>query len=347
MTTLDDLNRRSEYLSRAHSAVAFARCLAIGGNLDETVRQYYGRTPHAERIKAAVAIATTGYANLAPQRTLTDEFLELTRRRTILGRLTGYRPVPMNVLVPLVSTGTVAAWFLESGSMPATAMAFDLAALTPTRIGTLLGVSRELMRATSPAATQLLERDLQRAVIEMEDGSLLDDQAAVPLSRPAGLLFGLSAVGGGSPDSIETDIIELWQAVRSGDIGAPYFIASPSGGMFLATLRGTGGDRLFPDARPVDGGSIYGVPLVISKAAHANLVLVDASALAVADEGLEFGVSEQAAVIMDTAPSAPAAVVSGFQTNTSFIRIIRTLHWALGYDDGVAFIELDVPGSPV
>ncbi len=40
MTTLDDLNRRSEYLSRAHSAVAFARCLAIGGNLDETVRQF-------------------------------------------------------------------------------------------------------------------------------------------------------------------------------------------------------------------------------------------------------------------------------------------------------------------
>lgn len=88
------------------------------------------------------------------------------------------------------------------------------------------------------------------------------------------------------------------------------------------------------------------MPLLISKAAAANLILVDALTIAVADGGIELSTSEHAAVVQDTAPSAPANVVSGFQTNTSFLRIVRYLHWVKGYADSVGFLTLPIAGSP-
>ena len=38
-------------------------------------------------------------------------------------------------------------------------------------------------------------------------------------------------------------------------------------------------------------------------------------------------------------------IVSGFQTNTTFIRVTRTVSWTFGHADGVSFMSLPI-GSP-
>ncbi len=182
-------------------------------------------------------------------------------------------------------------------------------------------------------------------MVELEDSTLLDAQAGVALTRPEGLLFGVSAIGAGSPQMIAADVEELWGSVRDGNIASPAFIASPRGGMYLSMLETSGGAKMFPDARAVAGGTIAGVPLLISPAAAGKLVLLDVATIAIADGDLTIEASEIAAIAPSDAPSTPSNVVSGFQGDTSFLRIIRTLSWVKGYADSVGFISLPT-GSP-
>jgi hypothetical protein len=182
-------------------------------------------------------------------------------------------------------------------------------------------------------------------VVLAEDRELVSAEAAVAQVRPAGLLYGLSAVGAGSPASLEDDIVALWEAVSDAEPIAPYFVLSQRGALYLASLRHDGVPR-FPNVT-VTGGSITGVPVVISRAAANLLMLIDAGKIAVADSGLDVAPSTETAVLMDDQPSTPSNLVSIWQTDSIALRFTRWLNWGLAGDDAVAYLELtDLAGSP-
>ena len=82
-------------------------------------------------------------------------------------------------------------------------------------------------------------------------------------------------------------------------------------------------------------------------AAENKLILVDGNSLIISDNGLGLQGTNRASIHMDTSPSSPGSQVSAFQTNSSFIKIVRWIHWSLAHSDGVAFIQLPVTlGSP-
>jgi hypothetical protein len=88
------------------------------------------------------------------------------------------------------------------------------------------------------------------------------------------------------------------------------------------------------------------VPQLVSKAAESRLILIDAAALAVSDNGLSVEQSTRAAVQMSDTPTQGAVtLVSAFQTDSVFIKIRRFIHWQLAYADGAAFVDLPI-GSP-
>ena len=73
-----------------------------------------------------------------------------------------------------------------------------------------------------------------------------------------------------------------------------------------------------------------GYPVVVSPGAGANLIFVDAPAIAVADDGIELDVSDQALVQMDDAPTPATAstlYTSLWQENKVGIRVERYLNW--------------------
>ena len=73
-----------------------------------------------------------------------------------------------------------------------------------------------------------------------------------------------------------------------------------------------------------------GYPLVVSPSAGANLILLDPPVLAVADDGLEFDITDQAMVEMnDAAAPATAATLytSLWQDNLVGIRVERFVNW--------------------
>ena len=80
--------------------------------------------------------------------------------------------------------------------------------------------------------------------------------------------------------------------------------------------------------------------------------MVDASQVAIADDGVDIGLSDNASVQFLDNPTNNAAtgvatdIVSAFQTDHSVLRVVRYLSWALLRDDAVGFIELPIGGSP-
>ena len=62
----------------------------------------------------------------------------------------------------------------------------------------------------------------------------------------------------------------LWRAVRDGEPDRPYFITSGYGAVYLASLRNEDGALSFPNVSAVGGGTLFGVPQLVSKAAGTN-----------------------------------------------------------------------------
>ena len=166
------------------------------------------------------------------------------------------------------------------------------------------------------------------------------------LERPAGWLYNVAATGSGSPLSLADDFTELWASVRQGEPDAPHWIMSSRAALYLSMLK-DGSAPLFPGLNPTTGGQLFGAPVVLTRAAGANVVLVDASQIGVYDGGYEVVPSTQAAVSMSDAPSSPTTLVSAFQSDSVFLRFTKPLSWGKATDDAIGFVTLAaLGGSP-
>lgn len=328
MRTLEDLNRQHE---TSVAARTFVKAVALLGANDPM----YG--------KAVVSPASLSTA--ADLLRTSRAFVNVVQRATLLGRLTGTVPAPVGAGIPAIDATDIAAtWVGDAGWLPLARFDLGLKFTAVTKLGIMIAVTRELLRATDDRALSLLEAFVVRALRLAEDRALLDVNSAITNLSPAGLLNGVSAISTGSPD--DADFVALWDAVRDGDPMRPFFIVSPRGALFLAAQRGSGGAALYPDIGPL-GGSLFGVPVLTSRAAGEHLILIDAAELVVSDNGLEVTLSTETSIQMDSGPSAsPSNVVSPFQTNAAALKFVRYLHWQLMHDDAIAFLDLPIAGSP-
>lgn len=338
--------------ARAEIGLAFARAAVIANGYNTTVEEQFdrlvGRNPHRD-LMVKSAIEGIGRPDLAGQRGATA-YVELLRRRSILVR-SGARRVPARTRLINVATGTTASFVTEGQAIPFADVAFDdPVGLEVGKIAIIIALARELVNSSDPAAFGVMEGDLGRTITLGEDTALFDGNAAVPNGRPASLLSGVAPVAfGGSPEDFDDTLAVMFASVRDGEPGSPVFATSVGGALYLASARGTGGERLYPDVR-LDGGTLLGVPLLISPGAAGKLVFFDAAAVLYADEGLDLDTANHASFQMDSAPTqssvTPTAtsVVSMFQTNTVAIRAQRYITWQAAAD-AAAWVQLPI-GSP-
>jgi hypothetical protein len=321
--------------------LAIARAQALRTTLDAAIAGHPGLADGTV-LKTATTAMTTSDPGLGDP--AMRAWLAVLRRRTLLGQIDPVQ-VPPYLPVPNPTTDVVAGWVGEGQPAPFVRLSFERATTEPTSLRFILPFSKELVRATDARAVGVVERYAMRELRRIENRKAMSDDAAVAGLQPAGLLNGVSAIGGGSPASLAEDVERLVAEVADGDADRPVFIASPRAIVFLSVLR-DGVGPWFPNAR-VTGGDLAGIPLVASHAAGHRLVLLDASRLIVSDEGLRIEPSESAACLMDDAPTSGAVqLVSAYQTDSIFIKFTRSISWRVLGDDSIAFVELPIGGSP-
>jgi HK97 family phage major capsid protein len=138
--------------------------------------------------------------------------------------------------------------------------------------------------------------------------------------------------------NIDADLDYIINALvlAGSDLQWAHLIMLPRTALYLARLRGTGGDLAYPGLS-VKGGNLFGIPVVVSAAIpgsgspSASIIgLVDAGQILVADDnGGTVEVGRQAALQMVDDMQSPEAntLVSMFQTDSVAYKTTRFINW--------------------
>lgn len=319
------------------------------------------KTPHDILAKAAVTAGSTtdsAWAGaLVTYQNLQNEFIELLRPKTIIGRIPGIRQVPFNIKVPRETGETTAYWVSQGTPKPVSKGALDTVTLDFNKVAGLTFMTKELMRFSQPSAEQMFIGSLTKAIIKLTDNDFLDpSKAAVSGTSPASITNGVSAIAatGNTADAFRADFADLLAAYTASNytLDDLVIVMSQSQALRLGLMRNDFGGKEFPDINK-DGGFIEGVPVVTSENIAANggspadgriIVALAANSILMADDGgVEVSVSTEASIQTDDAPDSPqtasTVLVSMFQTNQVAILVERYITWVKARSGAAQYIS--------
>jgi HK97 family phage major capsid protein len=340
----------------------YLKSLCVGGD-PNAAAGYASSQPWSDgplivrALKSAVTAATPQDAS-GLMRPIELDFAEFLRPMTIIGRL-ALRRVVTGVRT-FVGTGGASGAFVGPGeAIPVSASAFDNGVvLHPARIGAITILTQELARSSAPDARLILATDAAAGVAAAMDLAFANPANAGTADLPASVFYGAPSVpsSGSSLSAIDADVKAAVRiAVDAGVLlRAGGWLMGRRTALYLMMLRGTGGDRAFPEMLD---GRLLDMPVIVSDAiapvgspGESIIGLVDAAEVLLADEGRsETTLSDRTSLQMLDNPTNNAAIgtatsmVSMFQANSVAVRVVRYLRWqarrpgAAAYISGVTF----------
>lgn len=336
-------------------AITLARAKGDTYKALEIAKTWKDSTPEVElAVKAAVAAGSvtdsTWAAPLAVAQNMASEFVELLYPMTILGRLTGVRRVPFNVSMPRQTAGSTSGWVGEDNPKPVSRLSFETISLTRNKIATIVVLSEELVQDSSPSAEAVVQADMLASVAAYSDQQFIDPTVtASGTVRPASITNGLTvhAMTGTAVANVLTDM----QTLMSGFVNAnlsfsnAYWIMHPRTALYLSMLLSPLGTYQFPTIN-VTGGTFMGFPVITSTSvpidtgADSYVILVDASSILLADDGINVDISREASLQMDSAPTdAAASQISLWQNNLVGLRCERRITYRRRRDSAVQVLS--------
>lgn len=332
--------------------------LVCNGNLHEAAeyaKRWDDSTPEVSLyLKAAIAPGTvTDAAWAAPlvNQNIANEFLELLRPATILGKIPGLRNVPFNCKVPSQTGGGTYGWVGEAKPKPVTKLAFASETLGVNKVAGIIVLTEELVRLSNPSAEALVRADMIAGIAQFLDSQFIDPAvAAVAGVNPA-------SVTNGAPTAAATtnpmaDIMGLINhfAANNIDVSGVTFIMSPANALSLSFRSNLDGSPQYPGVT-ISGGNYKGLNFVTSTAAGTNVVALQPALILYADDGgVTIDASREASLQMDSAPMSPAdattVYVSLWQTNTVGLRAERFVSWKRANANAVKYLTATAWPAP-
>lgn len=343
---------------------AFARsviCLMRGRgdymNASKLAQEHYRDTPEVAMYLRAFVEAgdttTSGWASqLVPAaQQLQNEFLDLLRPATLVTRIPNLRNVPFNVAVPLQSGGGTFGWVGESAPKAVTSATFSSATLRWAKTAGIIVITQELARFSSPSAEGIIRNEMIKGISKFLDLQFVDSSVAeVSNVSPASITNGINALvpTAGSAGAFRYDMNRLMALfiADNNDPTTAVVLMSASTAMGLSLMTNSLGQQDFPNIT-VQGGTIMGLPVVVSQNVGAKVILLNASDILIADDGgVTIAVSDQATVEMSTTPitgegSPPTNAVlhSLWQRNEIGIRAERFITWKRARTSAVQWLN--------
>jgi HK97 family phage major capsid protein len=352
--------------SQTPPGVAFTRlamCLAVGKSsrsdaaevaksaypdepwIPEVIKGFRNSDHMAEAIKAAVIAGST--ANGAgPLLQYTDsmaDFVEYLRAATIVDRIPGLRSAPFNTRFMSQTAGGTAYWTGQGKPKRVTKGTYSTITLDFHKLACISVLTQEEVKFV-PSSEMRVRDDLRAAIAARVDQSFVDPTNAGSAGvEPASVTSGVAAtaVSGTDADAVRVDFKNLMSAFITAnvEVDSPVFIMSKQIALNLSLMLNALGQREFPDVN-MNGGTLFGVPVVTSQylasggsPAGAYIILINASDIYYAQEGLMVDSSGEASLEMDDAPGQDglagtgASLVSLWQNNLLGIKVERFITW--------------------
>lgn len=343
---------------------AFARmCMALAaghGDSYQTLqyaKQWHDSTPEVEqmvqhmwRTKAAVAAGVTTDATWAGPLVVTqplNEFLELLRPRTLIGRIPGLRQVPFNVSVPTQTTGGTYGWVGQNKPKPVTKADYATVTVPFAKAAGIIVISEELATLSSPSAEALVREEMIAGMGAFLDTQFQDPAVAVGAGvNPASITNGAAtaAASGTTAAAAKLDLTGRVQVFTAANIPleGSVWLMNDSNAFALSVSLNALGQPLFPGMTAM-GGTIMGMPVIVSNSLSTRVVLMHAPSILYADEGgVRIDVSREAAVQMDSAPTdtvdATTVYLSLWQRNLIGLKAERMITWIRARTAAVTYL---------
>jgi HK97 family phage major capsid protein len=303
-------------------------------------RQWMDQTPEVLTMLKAVVnwgtIAEPAWAApLAVQQPI-NEFLELLRPETLIGKIPGLRQVPFNVSMPVQTGGGTYGWVGEGAPKPVGNLQFSTATIGIAKAAGIIVISEELARLSNPSAEAVIRNDMVRGMAKYLDEQFIDPTVAAVTNVSPASITNLSngfATAGTSGDNARTDIKKAITLLTAANypISETVIVMSEANAFALSTALTSNGVLVNPNLT-AKGGSILGVPVVTSQSAGSVVALVHAPSILFADDGgVNIDVSREASLEMNTTPTSPVAagtvLVSLWQQNLIGLRAERFINW--------------------
>lgn len=343
---------------------AFTRYVALlalsKGNLMQAevlANNHFKDTPEvAQVLKAAVAAGsttdTTWAGPLVQYNDMTSEFIELLRPQTIIGRLNSVRRVPFNIRIPRQTAGTSGAFVGEGLPTPVKKLDFDNITLPWAKASTIVVITAELAKMSNPSAEALVRQDLIDGLSQYLDKRLIDPAyPGVAAVSPASLTNGVTAVQstGSTLAALDANVRTVMTTFADNELGlaAGVWVMSASMAIRLSMMRTNQDFKAFPELS-VNGGSFYGLPVIVSNNVVGSgspgdqyLVLIDQSNVLLADDGqVMIDVSTEASIEMNDAPAGGATSLrSLWQNGLMGVKVDRWIYWTKRRSTAVQFID--------
>lgn len=286
-------------------------------------------------LRAAVNAMTTGDpGGLADAIAVTNDFVGLVRDNTIIDRVANFKRVPLNVKIPTTTADANAYQVGEGIAKPMSRFSMQTVTVSPRKIAASVVVTTELMRVSSGLAESMLATELARAVAAQADYRFLDPDVAGSIANGATVI----SSGGGTLAALDADFKTMLKALAASGDGAltnAVWCMPSQVAIYLAGVRGTGGDLAYPNIT-AKGGSLMGLPVFTTGALRARgspgeyaLSLFDPQQIFVGDQGqMAVSVAQHASVQLDDGPLSTATqMVSLFQADLVAPRAERWLGW--------------------
>jgi len=320
------------------------------------------RTPDVSAVlRSTIAAGNTTDATwagpLVYYQNMASEFVELLRPMTILGRIQGLRRVPFNVKIPRQTAGASAGWVGELQPKPVSSLAFDQLSLGFCKVASIVPVSDELLRFSSPSAEQLIRDDLVKTVAQFIDLEFVDPTKAAEAGvSPASITYGVTPVTatGTTTTALRADVITLQKTFAANYIplSSGVWIMSSQMALAISMMLNELSQPLYPGIT-MAGGTFLGLPVITSENVPSvgnsptdgsRIILLDASQILLADDGqVTVDMSNEASLQMESSPDSPASAstvfVSLWQKNMTAFRVERYINWTTRHSNSVGYIN--------
>lgn len=292
--------------------------------------------------KAAVSALSTGSASAIVIAGNT-EFMGLVMPRTILGKLGafGIRKVQFYEGVVVAMSDLTMAWVPEGGAFPVGKLGFQGGSLPSRKGGGITVLTEEMINSAAPNADQVIERQLRDDLTRFHDVALTDPNAApVADLSPGSLTYGASSFTASGTDAAaaRADVIRVVSdlADSMGTLEGAVLIVGDGNAFALASAVNAAGSPLFPNLT-VAGGTIYGIPAIVSSSVGDQIIAAHAPSIKLADDGvMTVAVGEHATLEMKTDPTNNSVTPTGtdmvslWMTNSVALRVTRFVNWEAG-----------------
>jgi len=330
----------------------------------EMSKRWDDTTPEVGMVlRAAVAAGTTTDATwasaLVPYQQMTNEFIELLRPATIIGRIPGLRRVPFNIKMPKQTGGSTIGWVGQGAPKPVSALSFGNVTLDFTKTAGIVVITEELARLSTPSAEAVIRQDLIDQTAQFLDVAFIDPTKTANAGvNPASITNGAEVIVASGPtaDDLRHDVRMAFAKFVQFNLSSAgaVWIMTETMATSLSLMVNALGQPEFP-AINAQGGTLFGLPVITSESvpkANAGspnettsiIVLAKASEIFLADDGgVTIDVSREASLQMDSAPTNPPVAntvfVSLWQMNMVGIRAERWINWAPRREGVVVYIS--------